>query len=213
MRLETIYLKDVYNVLGQDNKNPTLMAYLTDNNQVERDRRHPAVIICLGGAYKELSDRESEVIALYFLHLGFQAFVLYYSAFPYTYLSQLLEVSAVVYVRDEAEDFSVDRDKVFACGFSANGHLAGCAGVFWKKDIIYDKLNIAYGQGKPNGIILCYPVVSGDQYCEELNSFDYLIGDKDNKNCMRNCHYKMGWMLPHLRCLYGSLQQISWFRS
>lgn len=58
---------------------------------------------------------------------------------------------------------------------------AGCAGVFWKKDIIYDKLNIAYGQGKPNGIILCYPVVSGDQYCEELNSFDYLIGDKDNK--------------------------------
>lgn len=130
----------------------------------------------------ELSDRESEVIALYFLHLGFQAFVLYYSVSPHTYPSQLLEVSAAVaYVRTRAEEFYVDADKVFTCGFSAGGHLAGCAGVFWKKDIIYENLPIAYGQGKPDGIILCYSVVSGDIYCEGINSFDYLFGSQGNR--------------------------------
>ena len=183
MKIEKIYLKDVYNVLGEDNRNPSLIAYLADNSsQIEKNRKHPGVIICPGGAYIALSDRESEAVALYFLNLGFQAFVLNYSVSPHTYPAQLLEISAAVaYVRTRAEEFYVDTDKIFTCGFSAGGHLAGCSGVFWKKDIIYEKLPIEYGQGRPNGIILCYSVVSGDIYCERINSFDYLIGDKENK--------------------------------
>ena len=99
MEIQEIQLQQYYPALCADGCNPTLLAYLTDNStQIERDREHPAVIICPGGAYIDLSDRESEAVALYFLTLGFQAFVLRYSVYPHIYPSQLLEVCAAIMV-------------------------------------------------------------------------------------------------------------------
>ena len=58
----------------------TLTAYLQmQSPYLEAYATRPAVLICPGGAYRELCDREGEPIALSFLAQGYQAFVLKYS--------------------------------------------------------------------------------------------------------------------------------------
>ena len=155
-------------------------AYMGSNSEeIDSERKHPAVVICPGGAYIDLSERESEPVALEFMSKGFHSFVLSYSTYPHAYPDALIEVSAVIsWIREHADELSVDPDKVFTCGFSAGAHLAASAGIYWKNPEIYKQTDIKYGSGRPNGMILCYPVVSNDIACERINSFDYLFPEK-----------------------------------
>jgi acetyl esterase/lipase len=58
---------------------------------------------------------------------------------------------------------------VFVCGFSAGGHLAATLGVHWKK----------LGLQRPDGLILCYPVITAvPELCNE-ESLHNLAGDGD----------------------------------
>ena len=60
--------------------NATLTAYIqefTMENQFLENR--PAVVICPGGAYLGITDKETEPVALRFLSAGYQAFVMKYS--------------------------------------------------------------------------------------------------------------------------------------
>lgn len=89
-------------------------------------KTRPAVLICPGGGYNHISEREAEPIALNFLNAGYQAFVLRYaigedSAYP----APWVEVSrALRLIRFHAQDFDIDPDRVAIVGFSAGGHLA-----------------------------------------------------------------------------------------
>ena len=161
----------------------SLSVYLNDNFAcIDNERKHPAIIICPGGAYIDHADRENEPVALYFLSKGFQVFVLKYSVHPIHYPMQLLEIAASVdYIRTNARDFLIDENKIFTIGFSAGGHLAAMSGILWKEDIIKEYINTNLMNAKPNGVILCYPVVSGRICSERINAFDYLLG-KENIN-------------------------------
>jgi len=54
----------------------TLTTYVIDNSEeMEQDRLRPVIIICPGGGYEFLSDREAEPIAIKMMSFGFQAFV------------------------------------------------------------------------------------------------------------------------------------------
>ena len=51
-------------------------------------------------------------------------------------------------------------------GFSAGGHLACAAGVYWDLPVVRDALGITDGQApeginRPDGMVLCYPVITG----------------------------------------------------
>ncbi len=64
----------------------SLTTYVMENSpEMEPDRVRPAVIICPGGGYEMLSDREAEPIAIKMMSFGFQAFVLHYSIKPAVY--------------------------------------------------------------------------------------------------------------------------------
>lgn len=134
-----------------------------------------AILVIPGGGYHNLCfDREGEPIAQAFLPYDYAAFVLHYSvsrsaAFP----AQLIQAAkAIAYIKDHAQEYGVDPEKLFTVGFSAGGHLAGCTGILWKHPAIYDALNIPYGYCKPKGMMLIYPVINNHEgsFCNLLCS-------------------------------------------
>ena len=146
---------------------PTLHTYILDTGYDGSTKvRRPAVVICPGGGYSMTSDREAEPIAIKFNSLGFHAFVVRYTVTPpMCFPGALLEASrAIAMVREHADEWCVDSDKVFIIGFSAGGHLAGSVGVFWNHDFVKEALGTYNGEHKPNGMILSYPVISSGEY-------------------------------------------------
>lgn len=159
--------------------NGKLYTYFLDNSKELNDGLlRPTVIICPGGAYRMTSDREAELVALKFMAMGCHALVLRYSVYPAEYPTALLELAlAVKYVRERAKEFYVDENKVILCGFSAGGHLAASLGVFWKKRMLSEMLEADSKWLKPNGQILCYPVITSGENAHR-ESFERLLGDR-----------------------------------
>jgi acetyl esterase/lipase len=119
-----------------------LTAYLLHNSlEFQTGQPRPAVIICPGGGYRGLSDREAEPIALRFLAAGYHAFVLSYSVETRLPAPMLDLASAIALVRRNAAEWFVDPDRIAVCGFSAGGHLAASLGVFWDKPFIWHTAN------------------------------------------------------------------------
>ena len=127
MRCETIHLKDRYPFLGENGCDPTLQLYLP-YNMVEmnrQDQKRPCLLLCPGGGYRMVSQREAEPIALHFLPEGMNVFVLTYSVAPHRYPTQLREVAAAMeLICANADQWNCDTDRVAIMGFSAGGHLA-----------------------------------------------------------------------------------------
>ena len=76
---KVIELKNYFDFLGDDGKNPTLTLYLP-YNMVEMNRQNqkrPCMLICPGGGYGMCSERESEPVALHLLPEGFNTFISY----------------------------------------------------------------------------------------------------------------------------------------
>ncbi|MBQ9939648.1 MAG: alpha/beta hydrolase [Oscillospiraceae bacterium] len=170
---------------------PTLECYVPYNTRTPAVNR-PTVIICPGGGYAHTSDREAEPIALGFLNQGFNCFVVWYSTtssaenivhFP-TSLFEL--ATAVSMVRANAEEWLVDKDKIYVCGFSAGGHLAASLGTLWNRDFLKDALGFHNEEHKPNGLVLSYPVILAPTNGKPAHygSFANLLGDKVTDNEM-----------------------------
>ena len=172
-------------ILREQFPDATLTTYICDPDTNERLAPRPAVIICPGGGYTDLCPREAEPIARKYLAAGCNAFVLHYSigdnAANY---NPLIEVAmAIKYVREHAEAHHTDPNRIFTCGFSSGGHLAGSAGVLWNHTAVRQALGIDEGLApeginRPNGMILCYPVITSAP-CGHQNSFKRLCGKKD----------------------------------
>lgn len=126
--------------------------------------KRPAVVICPGGGYEYCSEREAEPVAMRFAAYGIQAFVLRYSCVNKRFPTNLLEAAgAVAYVRRNAAELGVDPDKIMICGFSAGGHLAASLAVHWKKAFVTDAMGGDSALYKPNGAVLCYPVITAGE--------------------------------------------------
>lgn len=140
----------------------------------------PAVVICPGGAYAETSADEGEPVALSMLANGFQAFVLHYSTKPAKYPTQLFELfSALAYIHDHHRELGVDRSRIAVMGFSAGGHLAGCAGILHSCHDLKEHFRGCNVDLKPAAMVLSYPVVNSGAYANE-ESFENLLPAGDN---------------------------------
>lgn len=141
----------------------SLTAICITNTDMLKMTPRRAVIICPGGGYHFLSDREAEPIALPFLAAGFATFVLCYGVGENAIDYRPLKAAALAirHVRENAEKYHVDPDYVFTCGFSAGGHLAASAGVLWDHPALDELLADAPRDiARPTGMILSYPVIS-----------------------------------------------------
>lgn len=154
-----------------------LTTYIISNyEEINLNCRRPAVIICPGGGYSFLSDREAEPIAIKMLSFGFQAFVLNYSIRPNVFPQALQELaSAVKMIRENADQWHIHPDKIIVAGFSAGGHLAASLGVFWNQKFLSDMLADDNEKWKPNGLLLSYPVISASEFGHQ-DSLKALLG-------------------------------------
>ncbi len=165
---------------------PTLHAYIANETE-EMSRfikKRPTMLILPGGAYSRTSDREAEPIALYYLSKGYNCFILRYSCCPAHFPIQLAEAGkSVLMIKENAEAWRVDTDKIFVCGFSAGGHLAASLGVFWDKPFLSEILGVKNEALKFNSLILSYPVISNNvdrKLSGSIRSFENLLGEKLN---------------------------------
>jgi len=152
--------------------------YLLDNSpEVEPERHRPLVMICPGGGYAYRSFREAEPVAVRLLGLGMSACVIDYSVAPARFPAAMLQVlAAVAYAREHAEAWHIDPVRIILMGFSAGGHLAASAGVFWSKPHYAAKLGLESEQVRPNGLALCYPVITAGSHTHE-DTIRNLLGD------------------------------------
>ncbi len=136
---------------------------------------HPGIIVVPGGGYRKVVAHEGEPVALQYLAKGFSVFVLRYTVFPEGAFPQsLLELlNAVRYVRDNAEEFSVDPQCITVCGFSAGGHLTASAATLWKHPCLDGMIDEDRRRYRPDKVILCYPVTS---YESHRGSYHNLAG-------------------------------------
>lgn len=137
-----------------------------------------AVLICPGGGYRFLSDREAAPIADAFTRMGCHAYVVGYDTnrprlgfTPVRQLAQALQQAA-----DEASSRGFDAKKIFLCGFSAGAHLAATLGVYWYDPAVTGLPKT--GLVRPAGLILAYPVITMGEYAHP-GSRQMLTGGSD----------------------------------
>lgn len=128
----------------------------------------PLILICPGGGYRFVSDREAEMFALQWNAYGFHAAVLYYSVAPAVYPTALTELGrSMQIIRENAKKWHVDADKILVEGSSAGGHLAASLGMFWKRPFLSEELGTSPDMLRPSGMILNYPVITSGVYAHE----------------------------------------------
>ncbi len=120
------------------------------------------VLICPGGGYQLLSNRESGPISVRFNCLGYNTAILYYSLAPCKPTQPYLDgVEAL-------KELTKDYDNIIVVGFSAGGHLAGLLGTR------------AY-EYNVKGMVLCYPVISLGEYRHDQTAYNFMGGEYNEK--------------------------------
>ena len=141
-----------------EERNVTLTCYCLDSSvELSNAKKRPAILVLPGGGYRMCSNRESEPIAMAYLAEGYNAFVLHYSVAEHSDWPNPLDdvEQAMTLIKEHAEEWGIETDKIATIGFSAGGHLAAASGML--------------GKNKPNAMILCYPAILGS-LLERLDS-------------------------------------------
>lgn len=144
-------------IILNEERNVTLTTMIQAvNGEFGKISARPAILILPGGGYSMCSDREAEVIAYPYLQAGYHAFVLRYSVKDHrTWPNPLNDYEqAMELIRGKAEEWNIIPNKIAVIGFSAGGHLAGCAATMAKN--------------RPNAAILGYAALERDiaQACQ-----------------------------------------------
>lgn len=148
--------------------NATLTAYIQDASMDQRfPIIRPAIMICPGGAYIGITEKEADPVAMRFLAAGFHVFILRYSIgtlfgkFPAPFIDA---AKSILLVRENAKRWCVDPDKIVLCGFSTGGHVAAVLGTGWQDAYLSDALGCENELLKPSALILCYPLLDLYQF-------------------------------------------------
>lgn len=196
---EMIRLADVFPRLGQSGCDPELSLYLPDNmwEMGRQAQKRPCLLICPGGGYGMVSQREGEPIAFHFLPRGYNVFVLKYSVAPNRFPTQLQEVAAAMeLIYQNADAWHCDTDKIAIMGFSAGGHLAA----HYSNAYNWPEVRKIFPESKPvNASILCYPVITADPKHAHLGSFRNLLGVEELSEAQRlrfSCNHMVTEQTP-----------------
>lgn len=158
-----------------------LYTYFLDSSiEMRPDEKRPVILMCPGGGYEMTSDREAEPMAMQFLAMGYHVAVLRYSVCPVRYPAALLQVAeSVLYLKEHADEYHIDPEKIVVQGCSAGGHLAANYGIAWNSPFLTKLMGMENDPERLRvaGLLLCYPVItSGEKAHEE--SFRNLLGEQ-----------------------------------
>lgn len=165
--------------LYENREDVTLTTYvLEDTRDMLNGKPRPAVLICPGGGYLTLSDREGEPVALAFAHMGYHAFVLKYSVYSQGVQNEDMFAAvgegrkehcifpkpmqdigaAMLYIREHSGQWHVNMEQVAVCGFSAGAHNCAMYGAYWDKPEIAGFFGKDPEMMRPAACILGYPL-------------------------------------------------------
>ena len=175
MRTETFVLDPRY-------PDCTLTTYIHDPHAELKIATRRAIIVCPGGGYQFLSEREAEPVALQYFAAGLNVFILRYSVKEKALNDAPLIESAlaVKHIRENADRYFVDPAYIFITGFSAGGHCAAMCGTLWNHPVVREALGIDRGEApeginRPTATVLCYPVITANPFAHR-GSIDTLCG-------------------------------------
>ena len=83
-------------------------------------------------------------------------------------------------LRENADKWNIDTEKIVVQGSSAGGHLAASLGVFWNKPFVAEALEMDAEKFWPNGLMLSYPVITSGEFAH-TGSFECLLGEDYNE--------------------------------
>jgi acetyl esterase/lipase len=176
--------KEIYPFLKNVSR-PTLTAHLPR----VPDSRRAAIIILPGGGYLGVSIvKEGHDVARAFNEMGIAAFVLKYRTPDPQHmhdrtLGPLQDAQqAIQRVRDRAQEWSIDPNRVGVMGFSAGGHLASTLGTHFDRPVLPE------WQGRnlrPDFLMLIYPVISFGTDIAHVGSQRMLLGDAPDADALR----------------------------
>lgn len=146
-----------------------ITAYLAEEPKMPGMRmlKRPAVVVVPGGGYLACSimGGEGDETPAAFFTAGYQTFMLEYTVkmnagdHPTAAPSALRDLGkAMMVIREHAEEWNVDPQRIAICGFSAGGHLCGMLATRWDDPILHGYFGIAPDVFRPQAAILCYPL-------------------------------------------------------
>lgn len=182
----------------------TLTPYLADNNKTGL-----SVIVCPGGSYFWLDDEtEGDGVARWLQNNGISAFVLRYRAAGFgaffwhhrvlfrgkQYPDMLTDAQrAMQWVRQHAEEYRIDPDKVGMMGFSAGGHLVMSMACFYQTDFLENNdINL-----RPAFVAPIYPVVTMKEPYVHQRSRRALLSEKRQHNAIMIDSLSLECHTPH----------------
>ena len=152
---------------------------------IQTDTPKGAVLICPGGGYRNRAPHEGTPIARAFNAAGFHAFVVQYRVAPNHHPAPLMDASrALRVIRERADEWKVDRDRIAVCGFSAGGHLAASLGVYCDDGDAKAADVIERHSCRPNALILCYAVFSTGEFGHR-GCWTNLLGENPSEEALR----------------------------
>ena len=165
--------------LWPDRPDVYLKTYMPeDSPMLLAGKPRPAVIICPGGGYQFCADPEAEPVALKFVAMGYHAFVLNYSVYSAAagippqfagpespvcektiWPAAALDLGkAVLTLREKAEEWGLDADRIAISGSSAGAHNCAMYMTSIEEPAIYETLGCTSEELRVAAAILCYGV-------------------------------------------------------
>lgn len=138
-----------------------------------------AVVICPGGGYGHLAPHEGEPVARWLNDLGATGVVLRYRLGP-RYRHPVISgdaARALRTVRARAAEWEIDPNRIGVLGFSAGGHLAATASVYFDAGDAASTDPVERVSSRPDVSILLYPVISMKDF-GHAGSRRNLLGDE-----------------------------------
>lgn len=139
-------------------------------------KRRPAMLICPGGAYLSLSPKESDPVAARWMGYGYQAFIVMYKHYVVAeptpehpapvvdpgahYPEPTIDLMrSMAIVREHADEWGIDEDRVYCMGFSAGGHVVGTLAERFDDPELLERAQTTAEVAKPTAVVLGYPMV------------------------------------------------------
>jgi acetyl esterase/lipase len=155
---------------------PTVTVYESHR----RDTKRAAVIILPGGTYRGVSIvKEGHDVARAFNEIGVTAFVLKYRTPSERHMRDKTRgplqdaQQAIRVVRDRADEWHIDRNRIGVVGFSAGGHLAATVATQFDQPVLSEWRSANL---RPDFVILIYPVISFSDELANRGSREQLLG-------------------------------------
>ena len=99
----------------------SLTLYIHENyEEYQTGVTKPMIVVCPGGGYSFLSQREAEPVAMKYYAAGFHAAVLRYGINEHAVFPGPVKDAAgcISFLKDKADEWCIDRDNIFITGFA-----------------------------------------------------------------------------------------------